>query len=401
MLVRMAILSALRRPKRAFLVILAVALSVFIMEFVSGWVEGTKERMDRKIGEETAHLLVESKARFTSLDLLEPRDYMDDWLTIADHFRRETGISRVEKVTPFGALMLAGEKNLPLKVYGIEAGTGFFAQLSRGRVRGGFPLVGAGIAVSEEALKLLGVPHADRLTILVQDVSGSPSYRELPIACVFRTDDTTFDTSTAFVDEHSAAELLGTEAVAELWIRLDRPGQAEEVRSASAPFLQSHGCVARTWLALQGDLLVLVKLMSLFMLVINGVVLVVAATVITNAILMNIFEKQREFGTLRAIGMRRRGQALLVMIEGAAQGLVGAILGAVLAFPLIEYLKRSGLPIGEASRLFGGGDVMYFGGSFLVTLRNIGIGASIALLGSLYAALVGTRASIVEALKGG
>ena len=141
--------------------------------------------------------------------------------------------------------------------------------------------------------------------------------------------------------------------------------------------------------------------MDFFMLVINIFVLVVAATVITNAILMNVFEKQREYGTLRAIGMKRREQAFLVLAEGAAQGIAGALLGALLALPVVLFLKRHGLPIGAASHAFGMGDVIYFGTDPLATLRNIGFGTLIALAGSLYAALVGTRSTVVDALRRG
>ena len=152
---------------------------------------------------------------------------------------------------------------------------------------------------------------------------------------------------------------------------------------------------------MQGSLLVLIKISDQFILLINIIVLIVAATVITNAILMNVFEKQREFGTLRAIGMRRREQAAMVLAEGVILGIVAAILGAALALPVVLYFQRHGLSIGEASHIFGGGDVLYFGASPLVTLQNVGFGVLIAVAGSLYAALAGTRSSVVDALKNG
>lgn len=398
MLVKLALLSALKRPKRVALVVLTVALSVFVMEFASGWVEGMRDRVRRKIAEESSHLLVERKARFESLDPLEPKNYLADARPIEDRLGSDRRVLRVEEVTPFGGLVLAGQKNLPLELYGVEPDSGFFAQVARGRVYGSFPFSGPGIAISQKALKLIGAAGARSLIVLVQDVYGAPAYRELPVSCVFRTDDSDFDGSVAFVDRQSAAALLGTADPAELWLRLRNPDDAEALRAAQLPFLEARGCVARTWESLQGSLLVFIKFMDAFILIVNLFVLVVAATVITNAILMNVFEKQREYGTLRAIGMKRRQQAFLVLLEGGGQGLVGAILGAALAAPLVLYLKGHGLPIGEASNAFGGGDVMYFGSNALVTLQNICFGALIAVVGSLYAALAGTRRTIVDAL---
>ncbi|HTX74236.1 MAG TPA: FtsX-like permease family protein [Rectinemataceae bacterium] len=399
MLLKMALLSALKRPKRAILIMLAVALSVFVMEFVSGWVEGMKIRMQQKIVEESAHLIIERKARLDALDPLEPKNYIEDAKTLAARIAADPRVSRVEELSSFGALVLAGDRNLPLQMYAVEEGTSYFSQIGRGARTGGFPFKGAGIAISQKALDLIGAGGARSLIVLVEDSSGAPQYRELPVACVFQTDDSQFDSSTAFMDRATAADLLGTKGAAELWVKLARPDDAPAVAASLGPLLSPVDCVARTWETLQGSLLVLIKFMNLFMLVVNIFVLVVAATVITNAILMNVFEKQREYGTLRAIGMKRRQQGALVLLEGAGQGVAGALIGAVLALPLILYLKHHGLPIGEASHVIGAGDVMYFGMNALSTLRNVCFGALIAVVGSLYAALAGTRGSVVDALK--
>ncbi len=264
MLVRMALLSALKRPKRTALIILAIALSVFVMEFISGWVVGMRDRMRRKILEESAHLIVERTARLDALDPLEPRNYIEDTDAVANHFRLDNRVAKIEKVIPFGALLIAGDKNLPLRIDGIEANTGFFSQVSRGVLRGTFPFVGPGIAISQKALNLVGAPAAQKLVVLVEDVNGAPAYRELPVSCVFRTDDSEFDASSAFTDTDTATDLLGTKGSPELWLRLKNPDEAAEVRDSQLTFLQAQDCVARTWGEMQGSLLVLISISDEF-----------------------------------------------------------------------------------------------------------------------------------------
>jgi putative ABC transport system permease protein len=399
MLVRMALLSSLRRPKRAALIVMAVALSVFVMEFVSGWVEGMRERMNTRIVQDSAHLIVERSARLESLDPLEPVRYMPDSAAIAARLAADPRVARVEALSPFWALVVVGQKNLPLRLDGIEGDTRFFSRVAKGVVRGSFPFAGAGVAISARALSLIGAPDAESVVVLVEDAFGAPAYRELQVACVFQTDDSDFDVSTGLIDGGSASDLLGTVGSAELWLRLRDPDDAEALKADLLPYLSSREYTARTWSELQGDLLVIIKLMDVFMLVINVIVLVVAATVITNAILMNVFEKQREYGTLRAIGMRRREQAFLVLMEGAALGVVGAVVGAFLVFPVLLYLEAHGLRIGEASHMFGSGDVMFFSVNLVSTIRDIAFGVMITVVGSLYAAFAGTRSTVVEALR--
>lgn len=401
MLARIALLTALKRPRRLLLIILAVALSVFVMEFVSGWIEGMRDRLHWKISEEGPQLLIETQARRDALDRLEPAHFLADPQTDLALLRSRPEVAAVENLTPFGALLLdqASGKNLGVALQAVEPGTAFFAQIRRGRLRGDFPLKGPGLAVSEQTLRLLGAPDAATLMVLVQDMSGSPSYRELPVSCVFATDDSAFDQSTAFIDEASAKDLLGSRGPAELWVRLRDPETAPAVKAALEPALAARGETLRSWEELEGPLFVMIRLMDLFMYVVNIIVLAVAATVITNAILMNVFERRREYGTLRAIGMRRREQRGLILLEGLFVGLAGAILGALLALPLVLWLQVHGLPIGEASRYFGGGDVMYFAPNPLSTLQNVAFGSLIAVAGSLYAALVAGRSTVVEALR--
>lgn len=400
MLGKMVVLSVAKRPRRAALIVLTIALSVFMMEFVSGWVQGSKDRMNEKILNESPHLLVERSARLKSLDPLEPTDLIPASSGMIRSLESDERAARVEEVLRFGALAVSGEKNIGLAMYGIEAGTGFFAQIADGIVRGSFPWSGPGLAVSARTLELIGASGAESLVILVEDAYGAPSYRELPIACVFRTADSQYDAQTGFVDFASASELLGTEGASELWARLEDPNQAEAVRADILPALGRADCVARTWQELQGSLLVMIRMFGFFALVMNSFVLVVAATVITNAILMNVFEKQGEYGTLRAIGLKRRQQIGLVLAEGGVQGLAGSIVGAALALPVVLFLRAKGLNIGEASRLFGGGDAMYFGLNPLGSALNLLFGVLIAVAGSLYAAFVGSRASVADALRG-
>ena len=59
------------------------------------------------------------------------------------------------------------------------------------------------------------------------------------------------------------------------------------------------------------------------------VAVVVAALGIVNTLTMNVFERVREIGVLRAAGMTRRQVWRSVVVEAGITGLVGAICGVV------------------------------------------------------------------------
>jgi len=175
---------------------------------------------------------------------------------------------------------------------------------------------------------------------------------------------------------------------------------AEEVASAHQGTASEVGGEIRTWREIHGSFTVLLEFFDVFMIFMNFLVVIVAATVITNAILMNVFEKAGEYGTMRAIGMKRKQHFLLVLAEGSVQGVLGSIAGLLLGVPLTLYFQFNGIYVGAASDAFGLGRTVYT----LVRPDDVVIsliaGILTAVVGSLYAALVNARTSVVELIKG-
>lgn len=70
-----------------------------------------------------------------------------------------------------------------------------------------------------------------------------------------------------------------------------------------------------------------------------AVTTVVGGLVMTNAMLMSVFERMREFGLLRALGWRRRRLVRMVVQEAVVLSLLGAVLGAGIGVGLAELLR--------------------------------------------------------------
>lgn len=65
--------------------------------------------------------------------------------------------------------------------------------------------------------------------------------------------------------------------------------------------------------------------------------------VVSNTMSMAIIERTVEIGTLRAIGLRRRGIQNMFICEGLVLGIVGALIGLVVALAVAAVVNRSGL----------------------------------------------------------
>jgi putative ABC transport system permease protein len=78
----------------------------------------------------------------------------------------------------------------------------------------------------------------------------------------------------------------------------------------------------------------------LFIAMIMGVIVLFA---VVNTMTMNVIERTNEIGTIRAMGVRRRGIRRQFVVEGAMLGTIGATLGLVLAVTMATVVNRAGL----------------------------------------------------------
>jgi putative ABC transport system permease protein len=89
-----------------------------------------------------------------------------------------------------------------------------------------------------------------------------------------------------------------------------------------------------------------------FIAVIRAIILLVTLFILGNTMNRIVFERMREWGTLRALGTKRRDTLILVVLEGSLLGLVGAAIGVALGFGLSALINLGGgLPFNEGTRI--------------------------------------------------
>jgi putative ABC transport system permease protein len=75
---------------------------------------------------------------------------------------------------------------------------------------------------------------------------------------------------------------------------------------------------------------------------------VLASTVIVNTMMMVIFERTREIGTLASLGMESKRIVRLFVLEAACISAIGSFVGTVIGVILVLIMEQTGLDMTEA-----------------------------------------------------
>ena len=392
--------SVVRHGRRSLLIILVVAISVAAMLFVSGMMDGMREDFFENMISSGGHLRLDHADSADALDPFSLELLVDDWRQHRDWFARQPEVLRVEPTLSFGALVLVDGTSVPMAGYGVLPDTGFFSDVRGGMEEGGFLSSGEGteILLSRSTADMLGVQTGDTVSVLVEDSTGAPYYLAYQVRGLFSSDSGEFDES-SFLIPHSAAQdlLYLGDQTRELRVVLNDEAAAEDV---AARFAGTAELRVQTWREINGGVVVLLELFDVFVYAINLLIVIVAATVITNAILMNVFEKIGEYGMMRAIGLTRKGQFGLVIAEGAGYGVIGSLVGLAIGIPLVLWFSRHGINFGEMMESFGMAQEVTFHLDPLTPLMTALFDAAVAVVGRLYAGWTAMRLSVIESLRG-
>jgi putative ABC transport system permease protein len=192
----------------------------------------------------------------------------------------------------------------------------------------------------------------------------------------------------------TAQALLGLEGrVTEYALAVDDLEHLEalrdQVQAAVGPDYEVH-----TWKEIQTFVRDIINRQNFIMGAIAAVLFIIALSVIANTMLMSVFERVREIGTLLAVGVRRAQVQQLFIIEAAVLGLVGGVLGAVFGRTVLFIIATIGIPMALPGT---SGEAML---RPQVSVRFVVSAVVVAIIGAvLAAALPARRASKLDPVQ--
>lgn len=409
----------LRHRRRTAITAGAVAVGLSLFIFVDSILVGIEEDSTRNlINYETG------AAQVVRAEYLDERDERPLKYAIEEPDQIETrleavGLSATSRIVFSGELIVFQDPfpedgSVIITGYGIDPDDdGDVYRLSRSLTAGEYlkegtnsALLGAWLA--EDIGAEVGYP----ITIVTRTRYGYYQTIDLEVTGIVNTPNPVVNRTAVFIPESVVGDYLQMDgAVTEIAVA-DRVGTSleeitEQMRIEVAGFTSgvsdSTELVVADWRTLAADVVAIAEAKDAGTSIILFFVFVIAAVGVSNTVLMSVLERTRELGMMRAVGMRNREVMLTLITEAAGIGLLGGIVGLVLAaggvWAMVEYGIDYGSMIRDTDIGYRITQVVYGAWNLPTFGRALVIGVLIAIGTAFFPVRRALKMSVVDSLR--
>lgn len=202
-----------------------------------------------------------------------------------------------------------------------------------------------GIGVSSGLGARLGLRSGSPAVVLAATLDGRMNAQDSEVVQFFEASAEPLNDKMVNLPLAFAQDLVGTEGVDAVNVLLRRNEDTDRVRGVLERELRQAGVPVevRTWFVSYPDYLKNLEMFGVIFGFVLSVVLVIVVLSVLNTVGMAVLERTREIGTLRALGLRRRGVVALFAAEGGLLGVAGTLAGSLLAVLVRAGLRASGI----------------------------------------------------------
>jgi len=407
-----------RHRRRTVITASALAFSIAMFIFMDSMLRGIDLESQRNlVWYETGSGRIVSDAQFRDLRRVELQHEMVDYRPLGA-WLSERGVANTPRISFTGELFF-GEGALPVRLVGIDPTTDpRVFRLPEALLPGsdflsaGAPGLLLGAWMSED----LGIAVGDFVEVRTRTRHGAMQTLELEVVGILLSPNPAINRGVGFLPLDVVQYDLDMAGVTEIALGALRTSMGRQLPVPSGAALEREigrlnaelagvapGVTAAGWPQLAPDYLALVESKQSSNGVLLFLIFLIAAVGISNTMLIAVYERIREFGMMRALGMDDAAIRATMVFEAGAIGLLGALAGLAVGVVATWWLVNWGI---DMSGLYGNVNLGYrvtgiFRGAWnpgiMLTAVIFGVAASMAI--ALLPARRALRLDVVQCLR--
>src|SRR4051812_25617383 len=331
MLTKLALRNVFRNRRRSAITLLVIVFGAVGLILFGGYKTLTFFGLrESTIRNRLGHLQI-YKAGFESAESKKPLEYgLEDVAQLRRAIQADTRVRMTTAQITLMGLVSNGDKSETFMATGVEPKEDKAMNAQRLVAGTDLPdnepdaiIIGRGLAAS------MHVKPGDYLTLMSTTTSGSLNAIDVRVAGIFMSGVKEYDDRAIKMPLAGAQLLLQTNKVERLLVLLNETDDTATVRAdLAAIFARKHWAIEmKDWSQLATFYHQVVLLYNGIFGFIGMVVFGIVIFSVANTIVMSIFERTREIGTMMAIGTTRSSVWRLFLLEGLFIGLLGGIAG--------------------------------------------------------------------------
>ncbi len=349
-----------RYKKRTMITASAIAVGLGIFIFLDSWLLGMEQESERNlIWYESSYARIMNDEYWEEKDQL-PLEYVIEDPDAVVARLTEMKIPAAARIVFGGELIIREDPfeqdgSMPVKIYAIDPGNDdnvfrFRETITAGRyLEPGEDSVLMGSWLAEDLGAQIGFP----ITIITTTRDGYYQTLDLIIAGIVNCPNPVVNRNSIFIPLDTAdfyLEMRG--AVTEINLKFPQRADAElmvaEINDRIAT--DFAGLEVLSWKILAKDYVALATTKQSGTRMILFLVFIIAAVGVSNTMLMAIYERVRELGMMRALGMKRSQIRLAFLFEAGGIGFIGSVLGMLLGAALCFWIVKWGVDYSAMTR---------------------------------------------------
>lgn len=400
-ILKMAWRNIWRNRRRSLVTIGAMTLALTVLVLYSGLVEGNLQGMERNIVDLEVGDVQIHAGDYRDKPSIYTRVESPD--TLLEKLDAE-GLSASARLLG-GGLVAADESSAGASLRGVDIERDAeVSDIGKHIAEGDWLDAGdpEGVVLGRRLARTLNVGIDDELVVLSQAMDGSIANDLFRVRGVLEAVSDRTDRGGVFMTDVAFRRFFELENGAhQVIVRRPENRNLEEVVGTLRGLVPDLD--VKSWRELMPSLASILDSTRSLITIVFFVVYLVIAILILNAMLMAVFERIREFGVLKAIGVSPGRVLTIIFIECGIQTVIAILVSSALCLPGLWYLSTEGINVGK----LGGMSMMGIAFNpvwYAVVTPNIIVGPLFTLLimvflAVLYPALKAARISPVEAMR--
>ncbi len=192
-----------------------------------------------------------------------------------------------------------------------------------------------GIIPGRELLKSLRLKKNDKISLLLPDGRRKKDFTVIGTFTSGRYD---YDANLVFINLKDARSFFNKDSVSGIGIKVDNEFDVNKIKRDLQKVFR-YPFTIRSWMDLDRNLMRAIAVEKKIMFIVLALIIVVACFNIASSLIMQVLEKTKDIGVLRAIGATAGDIKKIFVFLGFSVGFIGVVFGGILGIVLARNIN--------------------------------------------------------------